>query len=714
MKTRSAKITALVICVAMLAAAVGITAFAANSQKNDTGSKSHDLPDLILPAETADVEKNETVYVIAGADGSVKKIIVSDWIKNNSGSTVIRDDTALNDVTNVKGDETYTMADGSRVWNAEGNDIYCQGSTDRELPVIIAVSYKLDGKTVSADELAGKSGRVTVRFDYENKQYETVEIDGKKEKIYVPFVMLTGMLLDGDRFSNVEVTNGKFVNDGDRIAVVGIAFPGLGDDLGIPADKYEIPGYVEMTADVKDFKMTNTVTVAVGDLFGRLNTNALDTTDINDAIGKLTDYMTQLTDGADALYGGLGTLLESSGELAAGIDKLAAGAEQLKNGAGQLADGSAQLAAGAGELAAGLGELSSNSADLNAGAAQVFDSLLAAANSQLSAAGLDVPALTRDNYGKVLAGVIASLDEASVRAQAEAVARATVEKAVEAKKVEISAAVTSAVRAEVSAKVTSVVRSGVEDKVLASMGMRREQYEAGIAAGAISAEQQAGINAAIDAAMQSAEVTALTEANTDAEMQSETIKALIASKTDEQAALLIEQNMQSEAVRSQVNAAVEKAVAGAASITALHAQLDSYNEFYTGLARYTAGVDSAKAGADSLNDGAASLAQGAGTLKAGIDELCEGILTLKNGVPALIDGAGELHDGAGKLSDGLKRFNEEGVGRIVDAVDGDLAGLMTRIKATADVSRDYRTFTGLSDGMSGQVKFIYRTDSISE
>lgn len=714
MKTRSAKITALVICVAMLAAAVGITAFAANSQKNDTGSKSPDLPDLIRPAETADIEKNETVYVIAGADGSVKKIIVSDWIKNNSGNTVIRDDAALSDVTNVKGDETYTMADGSRVWNAEGNDIYCQGSTDRELPVVIAVSYTLDGKTVSADELAGKSGRVTVRFDYKNQQYETVEIDGKKEKIYVPFVMLTGMLLDGDRFSNVEVTNGKLVNDGDRIAVVGIAFPGLGDDLGIPADKYEIPDYVEMTADVKDFKMTNTVTVAVGDLFGRLNTDALDTTDINDAIGKLTDSMTQLTDGADALYGGLGTLLEKSGELAAGIDKLAAGAEQLKNGAGQLADGSAQLAAGAGELAAGLGTLSSNSASLNAGAAQVFDSLLAAANSQLAAAGLEVPTLTRDNYGKVLAGVIASLDEAAVRAQAEAVARATVEKAVEAKKGEISAAVTAAVRAEVSAKVTSAVRSGVEDKVLASLGMSREQYEAGVAAGAISAEQQAGINAAVDAAMQSAEVAALTEANTNAEMQSETVKALIAAKTDEQAALLVEQNMQSEAVKAQINAAVEKATAGVASITALRAQLDSYNEFYTGLARYTAGVDSAKAGADSLNDGAASLAQGAGTLKAGIDELCEGILTLKNGVPALIDGVGELHDGAGKLSDGLKRFNEEGVGKIVDAVDGDLAGLMTRIKATADVSRDYRTFTGLSDGMGGQVKFIYRTDSISE
>lgn len=112
-----------------------------------------------------------------------------------------------------------------KVWDAEGNDIYYQGSTTKALPVDVSVSYKLDGKTMSAKEIAGKSGRVTIRFDYKNNQYEMVDIGGKKEKIYVPFAMLTGIELDDDKFSNVEVTNGKVVNDGTMTVVAGLAFP---------------------------------------------------------------------------------------------------------------------------------------------------------------------------------------------------------------------------------------------------------------------------------------------------------------------------------------------------------------------------------------------------------------------------------------------------------------------------------------------------------
>lgn len=172
--------------------------------------------------------------------------------------------------------------------------------------------------------------------------------------------------------------------------------------------------------------------------------------------------------------------------------------------------------------------------------------------------------------------------------------------------------------------------------------------------------------------------------------------------------------MQSDEVRAQMNAAVEKAAAGRKSIIALKAQLDSYNEFYTGLADYTGGVDSAKDGADKLNGGAAALKKGAADLNSGIDELYRGILTLKNGAPALTEGVSALHDGAGKLSDGLREFNETGVQKIVDAANGDLAGLLTRVKATADVAADYKSYTGLADGMNGSVKFIYRTDSISK
>lgn len=131
---------------------------------------------------------------------------------------------------NVKGDETYTVGgDGARVWDAQGNDIYYQGSIEKELPVSLSVSYRLNGQSISPAELAGKSGRVTIRFDYKNNQYETVEIDGKQEKIYVPFVMLTGVLLDNEIFSDVTVSGGKLINDGSRTVVAGIAVSGASE-----------------------------------------------------------------------------------------------------------------------------------------------------------------------------------------------------------------------------------------------------------------------------------------------------------------------------------------------------------------------------------------------------------------------------------------------------------------------------------------------------
>lgn len=68
-----------------------------------------------------------------------------------------------------------------------------------------------------------------------------VSIDGRQEKIYVPFAMLTGILLDNNIFTNIEISNGKLINDGDRTAVVGFAFPGLQNNLNIDKESFEIP-----------------------------------------------------------------------------------------------------------------------------------------------------------------------------------------------------------------------------------------------------------------------------------------------------------------------------------------------------------------------------------------------------------------------------------------------------------------------------------------
>ena len=675
-------LAAVLSCTVLLGA--GVTAWAlADQSKNE--EQEPETAEVSAPDKETRNEKDETVYVLVGADGSVKKIIVSDWIKNTLGSASVADKTELSDIVNVKGDESYSVnGDNMKVWDAEGNDIYYQGNIEKELPVDLRVSYTLDGSPISVAELAGKSGKVTIRYDYQNNQYSTVDIDGKPEKIYVPFAMLTGMMLDNDVFTNVEVKNGKLINDGDHTIVAGIAFPGLQSNLNISENKFSVPSYVEITAEVKNFELANTVTVATNEIFNRVDTDKLNSVDeLTDSLDELSDAMTKLLDGSSKLYDGLCTLLTKSDELIKGIDKLAEGAAKLKAGAGDLDKGAADLSDGAKALAEGLGKLDSNSAALNAGAKQVFNSLLDMANKQIAEAGLTVPTLTIDNYAKVLDNVLASLQEENVRKEAEAVARQTVAEKVNEQKDVIRAAVTKG------------VRETVKEKVLENQGMTKEQYEAAVKAGQIPEETQAKIEAAVDARMQSAEMQKTVEAMTEKKITQ-----------------LIEENMQSEEVQQGIAEALAKAKAGAASLTALKAQLDDYNTFYTGIGEYTEGVASAKDGADKLNAGSAALKNGTATLYVGMNELYDGILTLKNGAPALVDGVTALRDGAMQLSDGLKEFNEKGVQKIVDAVEGDLGGLVTRVKATVDVSKAYTSFSGAADEMDGQVKFIYRTDSI--
>lgn len=362
--------------------------------------------------------KDETVYVLAGADGSVQKIIVSDWIQNALGNDAIDDVTQLTGIENVKGNESYTMGGGNAcVWNAKGNDIYYQGNLDKELPVSVAVSYTLDGQPITPAELAGKSGKVTIRFDYANNQYEMVDIGGKQEKIYAPFAMLTGLMLDNDVFSNVSITNGKIMNDGDRTVVVGLAFPGLQDSLGLDRDTLDLPDCVELTADVEDFELETTVTLAVNELFNDAASNVEGWDDLDGKLDELTDAMDQLIDGSSRLYDGLCTLLDSSKELVSGIDQLAAGAAQLKEGAGGLSAGAARLQSGAASLSQGLNTLAEKNDTLNSGAAQVFQTLLSTADSQLAAAGVQAPQLTAENYAQVLDRVIASAGESPAAQQ---------------------------------------------------------------------------------------------------------------------------------------------------------------------------------------------------------------------------------------------------------------------------------------------------------
>ena len=542
MKNNIIKTLSVCLCAVLLVGTVGGAVFALtdNNKKNEKNNIVNTAAEVTK--ETEEPSKDETVYVLAGPDGAVRKIIVSDWIKNSLGTATLSDKTDLENIVNVKGDESYTMGgDKTAVWDAAGNDIYYQGNINKELPVTMTVTYKLDGKTVTPEELKGKSGRVTIRFDYKNEQYETVEIGGGKEKIYIPFAMLTGIILDNDVFTNVEITNGKLINDGSRTVVAGIAFPGLQEDLGIDREKFDIPDYVEITADAEDFSLGMTVTIATNELFSAFDAGKLDDmSELTDKLDELTDAIDQLMDGSSQLYDGLCTLLDKSGELVDGINELAEGALELKNGVEALDGGAANLQSGASQLADGLNTLASNNDALNDGAKQVFDTLLSSARTQLIAAGLDVPEMTVKNYAQVLNGVIASLDETQVYETA----LKTVTAAVEANRGYIEEQVTASVIAEVENGVVAVVLSDVEAGVIyAAAGMDKASYEGAVAAGIIDETIQSAINTAIEAQMQSDEVKAVINNNVNEQMASDDIKALIAQNTEAQITKAITDNM---------------------------------------------------------------------------------------------------------------------------------------------------------------------------
>ena len=625
-------IKVIAVAAAGVIAGTGVTAaaFGTANKTEDTENTSAASSQAAETTEQKKPSKDETVYVLANADGSVKKIIVSDWIKNNGGKTV-SDKTELSDIKNVKGDESYVMdTDNMREWNADGKDIYYQGTISKALPVDLKVSYELDGKPVSAESLAGKSGKVTIRFDYTNNQYKNVSIDGKNTKIYVPFVMLTGLLLDNDIFTNVEISNGKIINDGDRIIAVGFALPGMQENLNLSRDKIDIPDFVEITADVNNFALSNTLTVAANSIISDLDVSKLDSADdLQASLTELSSAMSKLLDGSSELYGGLSKLLLKSNELISGVDKLA-------NGASALSDGAAALSAG-------LSELVSNNDTLNAGAKQVFDTLLSAVSQKLKDNGITVDTLTVENYKTVIGGLL--------------------ENPTDSQKAELINIADAALNAKLSAIGVPQNYYGAVKVLLAtklSSGETQESAMAEIAAMLqnISDPQNA---AAIGAAAATAE--------------SENGKQII------NAFCL---NLANQTLEPTVKEAV--------------AQLDSYNEFYKGVLAYTAGAKQAYDGSTELKNGAKELSDGANALKSGSSQL--------------VGGVQQLTDGSKRLADGLKEFNEKGISKLTSLAGDDLGSLVTRIKATVEVSRDYKSFAGIADGTDGDVKFIYRTDEI--
>ncbi len=657
--------------------------------EHDTDSALSKL--ISVEVKDEEIGKEESVYLLSAADGTVHDTIVSNHLINSGKKDTLSDRSTLTDIENVKGDETFSQDGDQLTWQADGKDIFYQGKSKEEAPVSQKVTYYLNGEEISPEDLAGKTGKVTIHFDYTNHTSFKETIGGEKQTVKVPFAAVTAMVLD-DHFSNVQVKNGKLENNGDSTIVIGYALPGIRDSLdGLDsdfADDLELPEDFEVTADVEDFKLDTAMTIVAnaGSLISMKegDTSSLDqmVSDLQDASSQLKKGSRDLAEGMDSFQKGLADYASGMGELYSKSGDLGKGVKTLNQSAASISKGIQSLDKG---LKTGMSEKEQKEAKEKAAAAvkkefqngktkEVADQIYTSLRYQKNKDGS-----TAD--GKLYS----SLYDGAYNSNAA-----------------------QSVYSEVVRQVLLSAAGQPADSSL-SADQAAELIKETYAKGAQAQNPTATAMYAVTNGMTSAQLAELLYAKSGAKdtlfsKTENTIQAqLAAGRNNEQISSAVEKSLKD--LSMQLAGACENAAsqaAGSAAVTGAE----------SAKATIAQQIEAVQSNGYSLVTGSAALSKGTQSLADQVPLLTDGITALNEATVKLVQGADKLGTGSHDLSDGMLEFDEEGIGKIVNSYNGDIKPLTGRLQAMLDAGEDYQTFTGLSDGVNGSVKFIYKLDSI--
>ena len=351
---------------------------------------------MALPAAAASkpaFSKDETVYAVLEADGSIRSTTVSEHLYHAGGLFSVTDRTTLTDIVNTESDAEFTQNGESLVWNTSDTDVYYKGNTDKQLPLAAAVTYTLDGVEKPLEELLGQSGHLVVTVQLTNQTAEMLTVDGKERTIVTPFVTAVGVLL-GQEATNVNAAHGLLESAAKSSVAAFVTLPGVREALDglLPSGVSALEDYLQDTVTVEaDVENLTAPQILIASAASAEALGQGDVFDFGD-VSALTDGITQLNDAMQQLLSGAAQLVDGAGRLASGSVQLLDGANQLDSGLGQLVEG--------------LDTLTANNAALTAGARQVADGVLDSASKSLMENGLIDTPMTWDNYNTVLDEVL--------------------------------------------------------------------------------------------------------------------------------------------------------------------------------------------------------------------------------------------------------------------------------------------------------------------
>ncbi len=241
------------------------------------------------------VRKQETVYVNMAPDGTVVKVSVTDWLHTDRPQVRILDASTLYDIKNVKTLTVPVIENNTLCWDMDTTDLYYSGLSNQLPPIGISIKYYVNDVETNYSEMAGKSGNVKIEIKVTNNLKTTINSSKEPFTISCPMIIVGGMILSEEKFSNISVQNGSAIGDGTKQIVFFAGMPGIDESLGLSelhisnlnpqllSDTYII------TADVEDFVLGNMMFAAVPfSSIGSLGNGEIPET-IDDVKGILSD-----------------------------------------------------------------------------------------------------------------------------------------------------------------------------------------------------------------------------------------------------------------------------------------------------------------------------------------------------------------------------------------------------------------------------------------
>lgn len=296
------------------------------------------------------VEKDETVYAFLNSDGSLKKATVSEWLHSEGGFDQIEDESILSDITNIKGDEVPEVNGNKLIWNSTNEDIYYQGSTNKELPLSMEVSYYFDGNKVNPEDILGKSGALEVRIKIINNEEKTKVIKGRTKYISSLFPVAVITDLKTDTFKDIEAEDATIINESKNQILTFATVSGASqmlaesdiDTLNDISDKLKDEFVIK--ANVTDFEMPSILMAAssMTDVDHEdMNSDKLNK--LTDGVNSLKDATAEILDGTVKLHDANIELNDKMGEFQSSYAKFQDGINTAKNSQGDIVGGAKQI-----------------------------------------------------------------------------------------------------------------------------------------------------------------------------------------------------------------------------------------------------------------------------------------------------------------------------------------------------------------------------------